>query len=799
MVSRKRGRHELEELETSESVSEPSMLNRIRNMWEFANLMQYIFIFGRAVKIDEDLDIEDLEKECLKSGHSDKLAELGLALLKFVSSHRGLTQSNSPEIFDEYTRRQYKAKAPSRNPFGEEEVPNRFADFDVFTKIRVLYQLSQWTLINSERIRERMPETKDTEQTQWRIEEVGYDRQERLYFVLDDNRLYRRTDPPLPPPPAPKPKANSKKGKAAARASKRRKVSGITSDNAADGVEGDIADSAQPHEVEDGLGGRKWECLAITLSQYKDFIETLRNTKDPDEKYLYKTLVDNVLPTIEKLEEAQQRKAARREREMLNLEKLATAKRSSRIASKLDKQKEEQEAAEAERRRHAELVDAWKDRERQKKMEEARESRMMTREQRLKEREYKRILHEEELANLSEDSKKLETGEARISERHLKAEMEKRKRELEKLTQEDEWVFDCSVCGVHGDNLDDGSHSIACGKCNVWQHSACLGVSQEAAERDDFHFLCTDCKRRIEDAKRPKIPSLKFRLGPSSSPPTNPALQHNDGAASRKRKHEIDSTSPSKKTKGPQNGSFGTAAYHSSQDSVGSNPKPTVNVMNGPDLSPSGYKNHTNGNSHSPRSIDPTMSNVQVQIPYKPPTSGQYQQIINEGLPHASPGVGVQSGGPPQQTQSTPHQPFLNSFDRQSPSSSHSTKPVPSPTKSHSTPSPTQISSDIGPLTFPAAGSLNGLPQPQGPPPSVSPAKSSPSPTVVHQSNPPILPPSSTGLSPAKQTPARTTTYQTSHENAVIPPVTLSPSPRQQNLSPSTKVLTFMQTQVNGQ
>jgi hypothetical protein len=27
-------------------------------MWEFASLMQYIFLFGNAVKIDEDFDIE---------------------------------------------------------------------------------------------------------------------------------------------------------------------------------------------------------------------------------------------------------------------------------------------------------------------------------------------------------------------------------------------------------------------------------------------------------------------------------------------------------------------------------------------------------------------------------------------------------------------------------------------------------------------------------------------------------------------------------------------------------------------
>lgn len=47
-------------MEASEPAPESSMLDKLRNMWEFANLMQYIFIFGRAVKIDEDLTIEVL-------------------------------------------------------------------------------------------------------------------------------------------------------------------------------------------------------------------------------------------------------------------------------------------------------------------------------------------------------------------------------------------------------------------------------------------------------------------------------------------------------------------------------------------------------------------------------------------------------------------------------------------------------------------------------------------------------------------------------------------------------------------
>lgn len=70
--------------------------------------------------------------------------------------------------FDEYTRRQYNAKAPHlKNPFGYEEEPKKFNDFDVFLKLRVLHQLSVWTFWNPDRIREKMPEQRETEQTQW--------------------------------------------------------------------------------------------------------------------------------------------------------------------------------------------------------------------------------------------------------------------------------------------------------------------------------------------------------------------------------------------------------------------------------------------------------------------------------------------------------------------------------------------------------------------------------------------------------------------------------------------------------
>ena len=60
--------------------------------------------------------------------------------------------------WDEYTRRQYEAKAPKLNPYGSDEAPKHFRDFDIFLKIRVLHQLTIWTFWNPDRMRERMPD-----------------------------------------------------------------------------------------------------------------------------------------------------------------------------------------------------------------------------------------------------------------------------------------------------------------------------------------------------------------------------------------------------------------------------------------------------------------------------------------------------------------------------------------------------------------------------------------------------------------------------------------------------------------
>ena len=55
MGARKRGH---EELEASAPAQPASRLHRLRNMWQFANLFQFLFTFGKAIKLEDEVDIE---------------------------------------------------------------------------------------------------------------------------------------------------------------------------------------------------------------------------------------------------------------------------------------------------------------------------------------------------------------------------------------------------------------------------------------------------------------------------------------------------------------------------------------------------------------------------------------------------------------------------------------------------------------------------------------------------------------------------------------------------------------------
>ncbi|KAL3295816.1 PHD-finger domain-containing protein [Colletotrichum asianum] len=493
--SRKRTIEEIDDVQREE----PTLLHRIRSQWQFANLCQWIFLFGKVVKIDDSLDTEDIETECLKP-NAPVLQDIGLALLKFISSHRGLTH----ELFDEYTRRQYLARAPEKNPFGSDE-------------IQILQQMTQWIMLRPERVREKMEEQKDVDQASWRIEPLGWDRDDRTYFVLDDNRVYRLTDAP---PKQVTPKKKLKPTKYGSRSNKRRRVAAAEAADEPDQIPSEFTEAPSPTREDDGLGGMKWECVAVTLEEVQGLIASFHKTKDDNEKILRDSLRDHLLPILEKQEESRKRKEQQREKELLNLAKMANAKRSSRIAGKVEQQKQEEKAKEEAQVVQAQQVAARKEEQQRLKLEKERDSRLFSREKRLKEREARRSQHERELSQLSEDNR---SGSGRVSERRLQAEIEKNKRALQELDDEDEeddWIFDC-ICGVYG-QVDDGTHSISCEKCNVWQHSKCVGISETEAERTEFHFICQTCRRRAEEAAARPRTTIKLKVSrPSDSSPAS--------------------------------------------------------------------------------------------------------------------------------------------------------------------------------------------------------------------------------------------------------------------------------------
>ena len=277
----------------------------------------------------------------------------------------------------------------------------------------------------------------------------------------------------------------------------------------------------EPEPEDDGFGGMVWECVAVSLEDVRTLLGGLKKTRDENEKVLRAQLTDHLVPILEKQEEARKRKEQQRERELLNLAKMATAKRSSRIADKSEQKKREEE--EKEELRIARQEETARRREEQKrvKLEKERDFRLFSREKRLHEREARRRQHEEELAELSQDNGN-DQAPSRVSERHVQGEIEKKRQALKELEEEEEdWVFDC-ICGMYG-RIDDGTHSVACEKCSVWQHSKCLGVSEEEAERPEFHFVCSTCIRREKEAKeRPKT-TIKLKVnrpGSSDRPPS---------------------------------------------------------------------------------------------------------------------------------------------------------------------------------------------------------------------------------------------------------------------------------------
>lgn len=539
--------------------------------------------------------------------------------------------------------------------------------------------------------------------------------------------------------------------------------------------------AGQPDEPEDdGLGGMKWECLAVSLDEVRQFLATIQKSKDPNEKILREQIQDHLVPILEKQEESKKRKQLQREKELQALEKMAHAKRSSRIAGRLEQQKAEEQAREEERKRREEGAARRKEEQRQAKMERERERRLVSREQRLKEREMRRLQAEEELAQLSEDSKSVGSGPGRMSERHRQAAIERNKRALQELQdEEDDWIFDC-ICGVYG-QVDDGTHSVACERCNVWQHSKCLGIAEKDADQDDFHFICSSCRRsEAEKSQQPRVIKLKVNRHTSSSPPpqqaANDISQPQPGRSQLIVELEDRVTSRSSTDRSSEeNPRSGSQDVPSEQQEAGTEPTTLPGEKEGTARPVTAVGSV--GNSPGRREMNPFSSPHPTLSPpnQSPGKLRAYDSIFDHSVP--SPIVGREKSAHIREEGSLPVLPPPAGNGRWA-----------SPSKQ-----PQRPSSPLGTKSSPAAGArIVSTPLPQ-----LTPVQSDPHARngVIDRSSP--LPPFRGGLSPTKHSPPVPPRHQVNGSavagvspsaTPVFPPsAALAPSPQQQNLAPPVK------------
>lgn len=218
----------------------------------------------------------------------------------------------------------------------------------------------------------------------------------------------------------------------------------------------------------------------------------------------------------------------------------------------------------------------------------------------------------------------------------------------------------------------------------------------EDAEKDDFHFVCRDCKRKEEEANMPKLPPLKFRLSASASPSSVPP-------AGKKRKVEenddIAPLSPVKRThtalSHAQNGPGEPRSQHA---------QPTQPAL--PPFTAPGnfYVPPSPERRAQPATHRPLPSSSPPRPPFSPSKGMSRSGSMPSGMNQPSrlgPGQHIL---PPMQP--GPHLPPIGSFNSARPSSSHSGY---GPAQNQPSMSPTQGNHDVGPLAgFLPTAAANG-------------------------------------------------------------------------------------------
>ncbi|ORY87163.1 hypothetical protein BCR37DRAFT_376578 [Protomyces lactucae-debilis] len=207
----------------------------------------------------------------------------------------------------------------------KEERHFEWTEVSLADQVRILHDLCEWHM-QSEKFRERAG-VSDMEMTSWRIDPIGRDSNDVVYYLLDDGRLYCRTDPCVQ------------------FAVHRKQGRGHTTDHV---------------QRQDGEATEDWTCLATSYLEWVAFAETLVDPFGADEKRLYNVIKKQLLPDILAAEEERRLEGERIEqlriKELLLAEALSTRKRSSRI--QVIEERRHEESARAAAERHQEELEA---------------------------------------------------------------------------------------------------------------------------------------------------------------------------------------------------------------------------------------------------------------------------------------------------------------------------------------------------------------------------------------------------------------------------------------------------------
>lgn len=151
-----------------------------------------------------------------------------------------------------------------------------------------------------------------------------------MYYILDDNRLYRRDTVSAASKLRVKPKPKSRK---------RTKLASP-----------EELEPKPPDSTKSVVGN--WKCVCVTLQQWEDFSTQLASSKHPDERALYRHVKEDILPHLRKENEERQQLFFEEQKERLRQEAVANRKRSSRVDARMIRKREEEEKAEEARREH---------------------------------------------------------------------------------------------------------------------------------------------------------------------------------------------------------------------------------------------------------------------------------------------------------------------------------------------------------------------------------------------------------------------------------------------------------------